>query len=59
VANSGTKGLVGEGLRIATAEGISTAVLVVAGGILVTLVIALNIPAADGGRWASRRSPLA
>jgi MFS family permease len=59
VANSGTKGLVGEGLRIATAAGISTAVLVVAGGILVTLVTALNIPAADGGRWASRRSPLA
>jgi EmrB/QacA subfamily drug resistance transporter len=57
VANSGTKGLVGEGLRIATAGGISTAVLVVAGGILVTLVIALNVPAADGGRWASRRSP--
>jgi predicted MFS family arabinose efflux permease len=49
VANSGTKGLLGEGLRIATAEGISTAVFVVAGGILVTLVIALNIPAIDGG----------
>jgi EmrB/QacA subfamily drug resistance transporter len=45
VANSGIKGLVGEGLRIATAAGISTAVLVVAGGILVTLVIALRIPA--------------
>lgn len=49
VANSGTKELLGEGLRIATAEGISTAVFVVAGGILVTLVIALNVPAADGG----------
>jgi EmrB/QacA subfamily drug resistance transporter len=44
VANSGTKELIGEGLRIATAEGISTAVFVVAGGILVTLVIALNVP---------------
>jgi hypothetical protein len=52
VANSGTIGLVGEGLRIATAAGISTAVLVVAGGILVTLVIALIVPAADGGRQA-------
>jgi MFS family permease len=50
VANSGTEGLLGEGLRIATAEGISTAVLVVAGGILLTLVMALNVPAADGGR---------
>jgi len=50
VANSGNKGLVGEGLRIATAEGISTAVFVVAGGILMTLVIALNVPAADGGK---------
>jgi MFS family permease len=43
VANSGTEGLFGEGLRIATAQGISTAVLVVAGGILITLVIALNL----------------
>ncbi len=43
VANSGSKGLRGEELRIATGEGISTAVFVVAGGILVTLVIALNL----------------
>jgi MFS family permease len=49
VANSGTQGLLGEGLRIATAEGIGTAVFVAAGGILVTLVIALNLSAADGG----------
>jgi len=40
VANFRTKELLGEGLRVATAEGISTAVLVIAGGILVTLVIA-------------------
>jgi EmrB/QacA subfamily drug resistance transporter len=50
VANSGTQGLLGEGLRIATAEGISTAVFVVAGGILLTLVIALSVPATDGGK---------
>jgi len=49
VANAGNKGLVGEGLRIATAEGISTAVFVIAGGILATLVIALNVPAAERG----------
>jgi len=43
VANSGTKGLLGEGLRIATAEGISRAVFVVAGGIVATIFIALNL----------------
>jgi MFS family permease len=50
VANSGTKELLGEGLRIATAEGISTAVFAVAGGILLTLVIALSVPTTDGGK---------
>ncbi len=50
VANSGTEGLLGEGLRIATAEGIRTAVFVVAGGILVTLVIALNVRTIRGPR---------
>jgi hypothetical protein len=54
VANSATKGLLGEGLRIATAEGLSTAVFVIAGGILATLVIALNVPA-GGGRRKDRR----
>jgi MFS family permease len=48
VANSGTTGLVGEGLRIATAEGIRTAAFVIAGGIVVTLLIALNLRAAPG-----------
>ena len=42
VANAGTEGLVGEGLRIATAEGIRTAVFVIAGGIVATLLIALT-----------------
>jgi MFS family permease len=50
VANSGAEGLLGEGLRIATAEGIRTAVFVVAGGILVTLVIALNVRTIRGPR---------
>jgi MFS family permease len=43
VANSGSKGLVGEGLRIATAQGISTAVFVIAGGIVVTLLVGLKL----------------
>lgn len=50
LANSGTEGLVGEGLRLATAEGIRTAMFAIAGGILVTLLLALNLrtaPAID------------
>ena len=43
VANSGTDGLTGEALRIATADGLSTAVLVVAGGIAAIALIALNL----------------
>jgi len=43
VANSGTEGLVGEQLRIATADGIGTAAYVIAMGIVVTLVVALNL----------------
>ena len=48
VANAGSKGLLGEELRIAAAEGIRSAVLVIAGGILVTLVIALNLRTGPG-----------
>jgi hypothetical protein len=43
VANSGTDGLVGEALRNATADGLSSAVLVVAGGIAATALVALNL----------------
>jgi EmrB/QacA subfamily drug resistance transporter len=43
VANSGTDGLVGEGLRNATAESLSSAILVVAGGIAATALVALNL----------------
>jgi len=42
VANSGTHGLSGEALRIATADGIRTAVFTIAGGIVVTFLIALG-----------------
>jgi MFS family permease len=43
VANSGTDGLAGEELRIATADGLRAAVLVVAVGIAATALVALNL----------------
>jgi EmrB/QacA subfamily drug resistance transporter len=43
VANAGTDGLSGEALRTATADGLSTAVLVVAAGIAAIAMIALNL----------------
>jgi EmrB/QacA subfamily drug resistance transporter len=43
VANSGTDGVAGERLRIATADGLSTAVLVVGAGIAATALVALNL----------------
>jgi EmrB/QacA subfamily drug resistance transporter len=50
VANSGTGGLTGEPLRIATADGLSDAVLVVAAAIALTALVALNLhPRPDTG----------
>ena len=43
VANAGTDGLSGEALRTATADGLSTAVLMVAGGIAAIALVALNL----------------
>jgi hypothetical protein len=43
VANSGTGGLAGDALRVATADGLSNAVLVVAGGIVITALLALHL----------------
>lgn len=43
VANSGTDGLAGEALRTATADGIGSAVLVVAGGIAAMVLVALTL----------------
>src|SRR5262245_9072117 len=43
VANSGTGGLAGEELRVATANGLSAAVLAVATGIVVMVLVALNM----------------
>jgi EmrB/QacA subfamily drug resistance transporter len=43
VAAAGTDGLSGEPLRIATADGLSTAVLVIAGAIVATAVVALGL----------------
>jgi EmrB/QacA subfamily drug resistance transporter len=48
VANSGTDGLAGEPLRIATADGLSAAVLVVAAGIAVALLVALTLGSGSG-----------
>lgn len=50
VANSPTRGLLGEALRVATAEGIRTATFVIAGGIALTLLIALGLRTAHGDR---------
>jgi EmrB/QacA subfamily drug resistance transporter len=50
VANAGTDGLVGEALRTATADGLASAVLVVAAGIAVTALVALNLRPAPGPR---------
>lgn len=52
VANSRTAGLLADGPRMTTAEGIRTAVVVIAVGIAATLVIALNL----GTSPVSRRS---
>jgi len=43
IANEGTDGLTGEALRVATADGLSTAVLVVAGVIALTILVALSL----------------
>jgi MFS family permease len=43
VANANTEGATGEALRVATADGIAAAVLVVAGAIVATALVALNL----------------
>jgi EmrB/QacA subfamily drug resistance transporter len=43
IANAGTEGLADEELRIAAADGIRTAVLVVAGGIALTILVTLML----------------
>jgi EmrB/QacA subfamily drug resistance transporter len=55
VANAGTDGLAGEALRTATADGLRTSVLVVAGGIALTALVALNLPS---GPVSAEASPL-
>jgi MFS family permease len=50
VANAGTDGLIGEQLRVATADGLSTAVLVVAAGIALTVAIALRLSSGGARR---------
>jgi MFS family permease len=50
VATSGTDGLAGEALRIARADGLSAAMLVVAAAIAATALVALNLRPAPGSR---------
>jgi MFS family permease len=54
VATSGTSGRTGAVLRTATAHGLRAAVLVIAGGIAVTALVALNlrVPSPTRGRWS-------
>jgi MFS family permease len=60
VANAGTDGRSGEALRLATADGLSAAVLVVAGGIALTGVLALAVtPRRKRGDEAPRPRRLA
>jgi hypothetical protein len=47
IANSQTDGQTGEALRIAIADGLRTAVLAIAAGIAATILVALNLRAAD------------
>jgi MFS family permease len=47
IANVGTEGLAGEALRVATADGCRTAVLVVAAEIALTILVALNLRSGD------------
>jgi MFS family permease len=68
VANAGTDGLTGDALRTATADGLRIAVLVVAGGIALTALVALNLrpgppdaaagPARTAGAPCPRELPL-
>jgi EmrB/QacA subfamily drug resistance transporter len=61
VANADTGGIAGEPLRIATADGLSAAVLVVAAVIALTAVVALNLrprPAAGTELPCPRQLPL-
>ena len=68
IANAGTHRLAGEELQVAAAGGIRTAVLTIAGGIVVTLLVTLtlhtrkrlwqNRPAeGTGGKGQARRGP--
>lgn len=57
VANSGTQGLLGEQLRIATAEGIGTAVFAIAAGIMATLLVALNLRVAPDAVRTAETTP--
>ena len=56
VANSGMEGLVGEDLRVARVEGLRTAVFVVAFGVLLSLLVALNVGSGASGVPSCRQA---
>jgi EmrB/QacA subfamily drug resistance transporter len=59
VANSGTEGLAGEPLRVATAEGLRSAVFVVAAGVAAIALVALNLRPAPVGSGPASPCPRA
>jgi MFS family permease len=59
VANAGTDGLAGEPLKVATAEGLRSAVLVVAAGIAAIALVALNLSADPSRAEAAAPCPRA
>jgi EmrB/QacA subfamily drug resistance transporter len=59
VANAGSDGLAGEPHRVATAEGLRSAMLVVAGGIAATALVALNLRPGPYGAQAAPPCPRA
>jgi EmrB/QacA subfamily drug resistance transporter len=54
VANASTSSLVGEDLRVATAQGISRAAYAIAGGILLTMLIVMALRTKESARNAMR-----
>jgi len=55
LASSASEGLRDQGLRIATARGVSTAAFAIAGGIVLTLLVALNLRTGSDAARVARR----
>jgi MFS family permease len=57
VANAATPGLIGEELRVASAEGIARSAYAIAGGILLTLLIVVAFRGKESSDPAGRQEP--